>query len=114
MGWWISRMEASAFIEAEDGGDVDYGYRPGGEVRIRKIGVRFRCCTISYKLLELYEIVQGGRNEGKKISGANRGRGGIQDAERFAGAARAEVGARVARAFAREADPAAVCGDGGR
>jgi hypothetical protein len=40
-------------------------------------GVGFWCCTKSYKLVELYEIVQGEENEGKRVCGADRGCGGI-------------------------------------
>lgn len=65
-------------------------------------GEGFLCCTQSYKLVELYGIVQGEENEGKRVCGADRGCGGIKDAGRFASAAGAEAGDGIARAFARE------------
>src|SRR5580692_7665783 len=106
-------MEESAFIEAEGKASAAgmMGSKNNEEERYCSGMWRFfGACMKSYNLVELYESVQGEGNEGKRVCGADRGCGGIEDAERFAGAAGAEAGDGVARAFAREADPAAVCG----
>jgi hypothetical protein len=58
MGWWISSTAESAFIKEEE----SRGAAGGGGGGALPIGKRrgFRACTKTYKLVELYEIVQGG------------------------------------------------------
>src|SRR6202041_4015772 len=81
-----------------------------GEVRWRLEGKRvFVYCTKTYKLVELYRIVQGGRKGEETVCGADCGCGGVEDAAEFARGAGRETGEGGASAVEREIDPAALC-----
>ena len=69
----------------------------------------FVSCTKTYKLVELYRIVQGERNGEETACGPDRGCGWVEDAAEFARVAGRETGEGIAGAVEREIDPATVC-----